>query len=226
MSFRGYPAGTLKFLRGLRANNNRDWFKAHEAEYKGHYVEPAKDFVVAAGEALRDFAPAIEAQPRVNGSMFRINRDIRFSRDKTPYKDHLDVWFWEGDRKRAVSSYFVRVAPDYVALGAGCHGFDAERLKTFRTAVAGRRSGADLVAIVTALEAAGYSVGGHHYKRPPRGFSAGGRAADLLLFNALFVHADEPVELATTPELLPRCVEHWRRLAPLHRWLIDHVQDG
>ena len=51
MSFPGYPAGTLEFLRGLRANNNRDWFKAHDAAYKGQYVEPAKDFVVAAGES-------------------------------------------------------------------------------------------------------------------------------------------------------------------------------
>ncbi len=226
MSFPGYPAGTLEFLRGLRANNNRDWFKAHDAAYKGQYVEPAKDFVVAAGEALRAFVPSIEAQPKVVGSIFRINRDTRFSRDKTPYKDHLDIWFWEGERKRAVSGFFVRLSPDYIGLGAGCHGFDPARLKAFRAAVAGPSSGAALVQIVEEIEAEGYGLGGHHYKRPPRGFSADGRAAELLLFNALFVHTDEPVELATTPDYLPRCIEHWRRLAPLHRWLIENVQNA
>lgn len=226
MSFQGYPVQTLTFLEGIRQNNNRDWFKAHDRDYRAYFVEPAKDFVVAAGDALRAFVPAIEAQPKVAGSMFRINRDTRFSKDKTPYKDHLDIWFWEGERKGAVSSFFVRVTPEEVILGAGCHGFDPPRLKTFRAAVATPKTGAALVGIVEEIEAAGYRLGGHHYKRPPRGFEATGRAADLLLFNGLSAFAHEPAALATTPDLLPRCVEHWRTMAPLHRWLIDNVQNA
>ena len=61
---------------------------------------------------LRSIAPDIHAEPRVNGSIFRINRDIRFSKDKTPYKDHLDLWFWEGNRKGAVSGFFLQADRD------------------------------------------------------------------------------------------------------------------
>ena len=68
--------------------------------------------------------PGIATEARVNGSIFRINRDTRFSKDKTPYKDHLDFWFWEGQRKTALSGLFLRIAPAAVTVGAGAHGFD------------------------------------------------------------------------------------------------------
>lgn len=84
-SFQGFPPHTTEFLRGLSMNNSRVWFDEHRADYDSYWVEPAKAFVVAAGAALQEIAP-VEAQPRVNGSIFRVNRDIRFSVDKRPYK--------------------------------------------------------------------------------------------------------------------------------------------
>ena len=80
--------------------------------------------------------PGIATEARVNGSIFRINRDTRFSKDKTPYKDHLDFWFWEGQRKTALSGLFLRIAPAAVTVGAGAHGFDPTRLARYRAAVA------------------------------------------------------------------------------------------
>ena len=117
--FTGFPPQTLDFLTGLSANNSKDWFDAHRSDYDAYWVEPAKAFVEAAGEALVDLAPEIEAQPRVNGSIFRVNRDIRFSKDKRPYKDHRDFWFWEGQRKQAVSGFFMRITPDALGIGVG-----------------------------------------------------------------------------------------------------------
>ena len=109
--FTGFPAETPRFLGDLAGNNNKAWFDANRAAYDEYWVAPAKQFVDAVGEALVDIAPRIEAQPRVNGSIFRVNRDIRFSKDKRPYKEHLDFWFWEGERKRAVSGFFMRITP-------------------------------------------------------------------------------------------------------------------
>jgi uncharacterized protein (TIGR02453 family) len=100
--FAGFPPATLRFLGDLAENNTKAWFDEHRADYESNWVAPAKAFVSAAGEALTDLAPRIEAQPRVNGSIFRVNRDTRFSKDKSPYKDHLDFWFWEGERRSAV----------------------------------------------------------------------------------------------------------------------------
>jgi uncharacterized protein (TIGR02453 family) len=161
----------------------------------------------------------------VLGSILRVNRDTRFSRDPRPYKDHLDFWFWEGERRQAVSGFFVRLTPEVLGIGAGCHGLDAERLARFRQAVADPASGADLAGIAQRLEAAGYQLGGATLKRPPAGFERAGPAGRLLLHKALFVHHDEPAdERIQTDAVLTTCMRHWRALAPLHRWLTDNVQ--
>lgn len=204
----GFPAGTIEFLRGLRENNTRAWFEAHRADYERFYVDPAREFVLAAGEALRLIAPAIRAEPRILGSIFRINRDTRFSKDKRPYKDHLDFWFWEGDRKAAVSGFFARVSPDFVGIGAGCHGFSPEQLIAFRRALGERRTTRQLLDVTTGLSAAGYTLSGE--VSPQSRF--------------LYVHVDEPAGEATRATLLDTCERHWRQLGPLHRWLVDQVQ--
>jgi uncharacterized protein (TIGR02453 family) len=226
-AFGGFPPETIGFLRGLRANNRKDWFDAHRAEYERWWLAPAKAFVVAAGEVLAELAPGIRAEPRVLGSVFRVNRDTRFARDQRPYKDHIDFWFWQGERRQAVSGFFARLTPELVGIGAGSHGFDPERLARFRQAVADPASGAELAQIADLLEPAGYELGGAALKRPPPGFPGGGQAGRFLLHKALFVHRDEPADQRVhTRAILTACERHWRALAPLHRWLTANVQDA
>ena len=117
--FTGFAGATTAFLADLAANNDKDWFDKHRPDYDEHWVKPAKEFALAAGEALQELAPVAIA-PRINGNIFRINRDVRFSPDKTPYKDHLDFWFWEGERKTAVSGFFVRITPNQLGIGGRC----------------------------------------------------------------------------------------------------------
>jgi uncharacterized protein (TIGR02453 family) len=224
-AFAGFPPETIRFLRELRGNNRKDWFDAHRSDYEAFWLAPAKAFVVAAGQQLAELAPGIRAEPRVLGSIFRINRDTRFARGAGPYKDHLDFWFWEGERRHAVSGFFARLTPELVGIGAGCHGLDPERLTRFRQAVADPSSGADLAGIAQRLEAAGYQLGGATLKRPPPGFADGAPAGRFLLHKALFVHHDEPAdERVHDDAVLVTCMRHWRALAPLHRWLTDNLQ--
>jgi uncharacterized protein (TIGR02453 family) len=224
-TFNGFPPETLRFLQKLQANNRKDWFEAHRADYERFWLAPAKAFVVAAGEVLAEIAPTIRAEPRVLGSIFRINCDTRFSRDPCPYKDHLDFWLWEGERRRAVSGFFARLTPEVMAIGAGCHGVDPERLVLFRRAVVDPSSGAELAAIAARLEAAGYQLGGANLKRPAAGVSGGGPAGRFLLHKALFVHHDQPIDHCVHSDaIVEGCGQHWRALAPLHRWLTDKVQ--
>lgn len=220
-----FPPDTLAFLEELGSHNTKAWFEANRGRYETSYVESAKAFVDAVTPILEAIIPGIRAEPRVLGSIFRINRDTRFSPDKRPYKDHLDLWFWEGDRKAAVSGLFVRVSPELVGIGAGSHGFDKGALAAFRGAVANTRSGSELTRIVAGVEAAGYGLGGQTYARVPRGYPAEGPEARLLRHAALFVHHDEPPELALDRErLIPTLTRHWTTLAPLHRWLVTHLQ--
>ena len=87
----------MRFLgKGLRAHNEKAWFDAHRDDYERVFLAPALAFAEALGPRLRNIELDVNVEPRVNGSLMRINRDIRFSKDKSPYKDHMDLWFWTG----------------------------------------------------------------------------------------------------------------------------------
>jgi uncharacterized protein (TIGR02453 family) len=221
-----FPPQTQAFLCDLAAHNERAWFDAHRDDYQAAYVEPAKAFVCAVAPQLARIAPAVQAEPRVLGSIFRINRDTRFSADKRPYKEHLDLWFWEGERRVAQSGFYLRVTPEFVAIGAGANHLDREGVDRYRAAVCEETPGGELVAIVADLVHAGCELGEPRRKRAPKGWTAADPDAEALLRrDGLFLVRRAPADLATDAQrLVPTCVEVWSALAPLHRWLVDHVQ--
>lgn len=218
-----FSFGTQAFLADLSANNTRVWFDANRDRYQSAFLEPARAFVDAIAPALDELVPGLAAVPRVNGSIFRINRDIRFSKDKTPYKEHLDFWFWQGERTTAISGLFLRIAPTGVIVGAGAHGFDSARVAAYREAVAGPGPGDELIDIVAEIEQAGHTVDGESLSRLPRGFDADGHRARLLRLEALHASAELPAQLAMQPQLISTLVRHWRVVAPLHTWLVTHL---
>ncbi len=223
--FKGFPPETTEFLKHLSENNSKAWFDEHRADYDDYWVEPAKAFVVAAGAALQEIAP-VEAQPRVNGSIFRVNRDVRFSADKSPYKRHLDFWFWEGERHSAVSGFYLRITPDGVGIGVGAHRFDKEQLASYRSAVADVVSAGSLRTAVDAIEKAGFELKGEYYKTLPRGFAAADPfGARMLRHNALWIGEDEVApKVLGNKRFVAWALTRWSKMEPLHRWLVDTVQ--
>jgi uncharacterized protein (TIGR02453 family) len=221
-----FPPQTQAFLRDVGANNEREWFAAHRAAYEAGYVEPAKAFVEAVAPKLMAIAPEVQAEPRVLGSIFRINRDTRFSADKRPYKEHLDLWFWEGERRTAQSGFYLRVTPTHVAIGAGANHLSRAGIDDYRRAVCDEDAGPELVGIVGGLVHAGWELEEPRRKRPPKGWVPEDPDAESLLCrDGLFLARREPAELATdAAALVPTCVEVWSALAPVHRWLVEHVQ--
>jgi uncharacterized protein (TIGR02453 family) len=220
MSFAGFDRDLLRFLAELRTHNEREWFHAHRDAYETLLLEPARDFVEAAGEKLRAFAPDVSAEPRVNGSIFRIARDTRFSKDKRPYKHHLDLWFWIGERKRGPGFWF-RLTPEELVLGGGMHHLEPAQLERYRTAVVDDERGGALRDEVARLRKAGYEVGGERYKRTPRGFEAPEDRAELLLHEGVYgwVGLSPVPDEAFTPDFARFCAERYRPLAPLLDWL-------
>lgn len=221
-----FPPQTQAFLKDLGAHNERAWFDAHRDRYQAAHVEPAKGFVEAAGPALTRIVPEVRPEPRVLGSIFRINRDTRFSADKRPYKEHLDVWFWEGTRRTAQSGFYLRVTPELVAIGAGANHLGREGIDHYRRAVCDDAAGPELVRIAADLAHQGWELGEPRRRRAPKGWDPQDpEAAPLLRHDGLFIVRREPAELATNPKrLVPACLEVWSALAPLHRWLVEHVQ--
>ena len=221
VGFEGFPKEALRFLSGLSRNNNKAWFDAHRDEYERSLLEPATAFVVELGARLRKLDARIRAEPRINGSIGRMNRDIRFAKDKSPYKDHLNLWFWQGSGKRGEGAgYYWALHPDRLVLGAGMHMFEPKLLSKYRDAVADPKRGGALARAVEQARRAGYEIGGVAYKRVPAGYDVAGPRADLLLHNGLHVGAD----LGVPPEvhsakLVDLTFDHYRRMDPIRRWL-------
>lgn len=223
--FGGFPTQTTTFLKKLRMNNSKAWFDEHRSDYDDYWIAPARSFVVAAGEALQKLAP-VRYEPKIGGSIFRINRDIRFSKDKSPYKDYLDFWFWEGDRAAAVSGFYLRIGPTVTRVGVGAHRFHPDQLAKYRRSIANGATRPALVKAISTVEKAGYPLKGSHYKTVPRGFDVDDAQAERLLkHNALWVDKDQrhPRQLRSV-ELVSWAMAHWRKSAPIHRWLVDTIQ--
>ena len=228
-SFSGFPEKGLEFLTGLAENNNRHWFEAHKADYRAYVLEPAQSFVEALGERLKLLSPGINYDTRTNGSgsIMRIYRDLRFSKDKTPYNANLRVIFWEGAGKKTENpGFFFGMDAGGAGLYGGMHSFPKPMLTAYQTAVADKQLGLGLETALASLKDSGaFEFGGEQYKRVPRGYDPGHPRADLLRYKGL--HASSPkIEPATlvSPELVETCFEYCHQMAPLHRWLVEVSQ--
>jgi uncharacterized protein (TIGR02453 family) len=223
--FTGFPEGTFKFLRGLGKNNSKVWFDEHRADYDNFYIAPARAFVSTLGPRLKKISLTVAFDPKFNGSIFRINRDVRFARDKTPYRTNLDLWFWHGDRGGwSRPGFFFRLGADKVGFGVGVHQLPKPELDAYREAVVDDRSGKSLVKVIAGVTAAGpYVVKGANRKAVPRGFDPGHARANLLLHEGLWVDFETKPEAAGKAAFVDQCVKHFAAMWPIGKWLLTEV---
>jgi len=155
------------FLRELAENNDRAWFAANKERYEHDVRMPSHRFISDFGTPLQKIAPRLVADPRpVGGSMFRIHRDTRFSRDKSPYKNHVGIHFFHESGKKAASvpGFYLHLQPGESFAAAGIWHPDPESLARIRNAIA--RGGGEW----KALRKTKLPIEGGALKRPPRGF--------------------------------------------------------
>jgi uncharacterized protein (TIGR02453 family) len=222
--FSGFPRDGVVFFEELKKNNEKEWFDRHKDRFQTAVMSPARAFVSAMGERLRAISPGVVADPRVNKSIFRINRDTRFSLDKSPYKTHLGIFFWEGRRpKMECSGYYFHLEPPRLMLGAGIYMFPRQLIHPFRTAAVDPDHGDRLAEIVETLKKKSrYEIGGVHYKRMPPGYDQEHPNAPLLLHNGLYVGSETEIpEELFSERLLGYCMKVFTDLHPLHQWLVE-----
>ena len=137
MSKRYFTPKLFGFLRELAENNDREWFKAHQDEYEQYVREPALEFITDFAKPLEKISPHFVADSRtVGGSLFRIQRDTRFSKDKTPYKTNVGIQFrHEFGRDVHAPGFYLHLEPDNVFMGAGMWHPDGGSLKRIRDAI-------------------------------------------------------------------------------------------
>jgi uncharacterized protein (TIGR02453 family) len=164
---------TFTFLAELTDNNNREWFEANKPRYETHVREPALEFIAAMAPALAEFAPHFRAEPRkMGGSLMRVFRDTRFSRDKTPYKTNVGIQFRHALGKDVhAPGFYLHIANDGCFLGVGCWHPEADVLGRIRERIAEDPARWLAVRDDPAFRAL-WALSGDSLARPPRGYAA------------------------------------------------------
>jgi uncharacterized protein (TIGR02453 family) len=168
-----FDKSLFSFLRALKKNNERDWFKANKPRYQAQVRDPALDFIAEFGTKIQGFAPHIVADPRpVGGSLFRIHRDTRFGKDKTPYKTHVGIHFRHEVAKDAhAPGYYLHLEPGNVFMGAGIWRPDGPTVKMIREAIVEEPGRYKKITKAKVFRES-WKLSGDALKRPPRGFDA------------------------------------------------------
>jgi uncharacterized protein (TIGR02453 family) len=165
---RSFSPDLFAFLRELRANNQRDWFNANKGRYERHVKEPALAFIEDLGYRLPAVAPHLVADKR---SLFRIYRDTRFAKDKSPYKTHVGIYFRHARSADAdTAGLYLHLEPGQAFLGAGIWHPSSPALKRIRDALVARPD--EWRTVVDAVEPVWRQADGETLKRAPVGYSA------------------------------------------------------
>ncbi len=206
--FEGFPKKGLKFLRDLSKNNEREWFKANKDVFDEHVKAPLDAFVA-------DVEPEFGT-----GKVFRIYRDVRFSKNKDPYKTHASAVF-----ERDGLVFYMHIEPTHMFIATGCYQMQKDQLKRFYAAVDDDKSGKALERLVKAAEKEGYEIGGEALKNAARGYPRDHVRARFLKHKGLTLSQQwkKPAAWWHTQELGERVVKAWRGGAKLNAWLAEHV---
>ena len=213
MRFKGFGTGAVRFYEDLADNNTRDWFAEHRSTYEAEVRAPLEYL-------LDDLAPEFG-----EGKVFRPNRDVRFSKDKSPYKTAAAAVIQTADLER---SYYLQLSADGLLVGGGAYMLGGDELARLRSAIDDDRRGAELERIVADLRAAGAETGAREtLKTAPRGYAVDHPRIDLLRNKGIIGSWQHPPRRwLHTAAARDRVVEGWRALTPLNAWLAANVGTG
>lgn len=204
MSFTGFPVAALDFYDDLEMDNTKSFWEAHRDVYKEAVEAPMKALTAALEP---EFGPA---------KVFRPYRDVRFAKDKTPYKTHQGAFVAAG----AATGWYVEISARGTRVGAGFYDASGPHLAAIREAMADDRTGKALDRLLKRLGKGGFEIGGDQLKTSPRGYDADHPRIHLLRHKQLFVTRSYGFEDdAINAGLLDRVRADWQALRPLVSWL-------
>lgn len=201
MGFSGFGERAVDFYEGLAADNSKAYWTDHKDVYLEHVHAPMTALLTELD--LGDLR------------VWRPYRDLRFSKDKTPYKTHCGA---------AAGGLYVQVDAEGLLVARGYYNLEADQVERLRVAIDDERRGGELARVLDALTAVGYEVRGDRVTRVPRGYDAGHPRIELLKHKSLYVARRwEPDDVLHSPECVERVRDAHHAMVPVTRWLDDHV---
>lgn len=219
-AFAGFPADFFGFFEELAVHNDRAWFEANKNRYYESVVNPISAFVVAIAPRLHRISPRYVADPRPHGgSMFRIYRDTRFSKDKSPYKTHAGVQFrHEAGKDAHAPGFYVHLAAEGLFFGGGVWLPPNPQLGRIRDAIVDNARAWSRIANARQLQAIG-GIQGDSLQRPPRGFDPAHPHIDDLKRKSFYVMVNADPRDALAPAFIDQVEAAFRLAAPLNRFV-------
>ena len=210
MTFEGFPVAALDFYDDLEVDNTKSFWEEHRATYESAVKEPMQALTAALADEFGD------------AKIFRPYRDVRFSKDKTPYKTHQGAFV----AVAPATGYYVQVGAPGVRTGVGFYHAEPSRLASFRQGIVHRTFGAELERLVADMTERGWTVGGDTVKTSPRGVDADHPRIDLLRHRSFTFGRDHGfAPYVHTSELLERVRDDWRDGRTFVDWVLTHVRD-
>jgi uncharacterized protein (TIGR02453 family) len=221
-SFPGFPPQMLDFLHDLSLNNNREWFTDNKSRYEDFIVAPSLDFIDAIGGRMPKISEHITCIPkRVGGSLFRIYRDVRFARDKRPYKTNIGIHFrHEQARNAHAPGYYLHIGTDECFLGGGMWRPDGEALHRIRSRIIEKPDQWNKI-LQSKNFRKHFELGGESLKRTPKGFPADHKFLDYLKRKDFIALSRFDHGLIVDPDILEYSLERYRSSSLLMKFLCD-----
>ena len=218
LGFTGFPPEGMTFLRGLKKHNTREWFQPRKESYEEKVKGPMLELVTALMQRLADFAPDYVADP--NKAIYRVYRDTRFSKDKTPYKTHIAAIFKHRDlEKHSGAGFYFSVAPEEIEVGGGVYMPMPEHLLAIRNYLAENHEEFRRIVAARDVRRLFGEVTGESLSRVPKGFAADHPAADLLRMKQFLLFRTLEGSIATTPKLYREVVSRFQVMSPFLEFL-------
>ena len=225
MGFDGLPRDYFAFFIELKENNNREWFNDNKPRFRQSVQEPLAAFVEAMAPPLKKVSKHFVADPRLNGgSVFRIYKDVRFSKDKSPYKTHGGVQFRHARGKDAhAPGFYVHLAPDEIFYGGGIWHPPSPQLLLIREAI--RDKGKPWLAATTSatFKKRFKGIRGDGLTRPPRGFDGEHPLIEDIKRKSYFAMAEGKRPQAKKPAFADDVAAAMKDSKPLMKFLCDAV---
>jgi uncharacterized protein (TIGR02453 family) len=223
--FAGFPEDFFRFFEELKQNNDRAWFTDNKPRYQASVIEPIGDFIVAMAPRLREISPHYIADPRPHGgSMFRIYRDTRFSKDKTPYKTHAGVQFrHEAGKDAHAPGFYVHLDPEGLFFGGGIWRPPNPVLNRIRDHIVDNARSWGRIRNAQKVRESG-GIRGESLKRPPRGFDSEHAHIEDLKKKSFYVATEAPASAVHGADFTDRVAEGFRTAAPMMRFVTDALE--
>jgi uncharacterized protein (TIGR02453 family) len=222
--FTGFPKEGIRFLKSLRRNNNREWFQKHKTDYEEFVKFPMQCFIASLAQRMADEAPEFEFNPR--RSIFRIYRDVRFSKNKAPYKTNIAASFELRGKKKGVTEtpgLYIHIEPGEVFIGGGLYMPSGDQLKSIRRSIADHPERYLAVVQERTFRKLFNGIQGETLVKAPLGFPKDHPMIEHLRHKQFFVYRSLDEGICTNRRFIEIAASTYIPMLPLIRWLAEQA---